>query len=106
MQIRPITPSFKGYIELSASPTTYDKYKPTTINTNSIIITESHVNEMGYKNLGITHISNGGEAYVTSCPYDLVQKACILADQHKNAIVSIDSENKISIKKLNSNSIE
>lgn len=106
MQIRPITPSFKGYIEVSASPVKYDKYEPTTFNTNSIILTNAPVNERGYKNLGITHISNGGEAYVTSCPYDLVQKACILADQHKNAIVSIDSENKISIKKLNSNSIE
>ncbi len=100
MQIRPITPSFKGYIEISASPVKYDKYEPTTINTNSIILTNAPVNERGYKNLGITHISNGGEAYVTNCPYSVVQKACILADQNKNAIVSIDSENKISTKKL------
>lgn len=104
MPIRPITPSFKGYIELSASPIKYDKYEPTTINTNSIILTNAPVNERGYKNLGITHISNGGEVYVTNSPYSVVQKACILADQNKNAIVSIDSEDKISLKKLNSDS--
>lgn len=99
MQIRPITPSFKGYIEISACPVNYNKYEPTTINTNSIIVTNANVDERGYKSLGITHISNGGEAYVTSCPYDLVQKACILADQHKDSIVSIDSEYNILVKK-------
>lgn len=104
MQIRPITPSFKGYIEVSASPVKYDKYEPTTFNTNSIILTNAPVNERGYKNLGITHISNGGEAYVTNCAYSVLQKACILAEQNKDALVKIDSKDKITIKKFNSDS--
>ena len=95
MPIRPITPSFKGYIELSASPVKYNKYEPTTINTNSIIVTNANVDERGYQ-----------KAYVTNCPYYVVQKACILADQNKNAIVSIDSEDKISLKKLNLDQIK
>lgn len=106
MPIRPVMPSFKGYIELNASPVKYNKYEPTTINTNSIIVTNANVDERGYQNSGITHISNGGEAYVTNCPYYVVQKACILADQNKNAIVSIDSEDKISLKKLNLDQIK
>ena len=106
MQIRPITPSFKGYIEVSASPVKYDKYEPTTFNTNSIIVTNANVDERGYQNSGITHISNGGEAYVTNSPYYVVQKACILADKYKDAIVSINSEDKISIKKLNLDQIK
>ena len=106
MQIRPVMPSFKGYIELNATRINSHPSGYTTFNTNSIIVTNANVDERGYQNSGITHISNGGEAYITNCPYYVVQKACILADQNKNAIVSIDSEDKISLKKLNLDQIK
>lgn len=101
MQIRPVMPSFKGYIELNATRINSHPSAYTTFNTNSIIVTLPSYNQSDY---GSTYISNGGEAYITNCPYSVVQKACILADQHKNAIVSIDAENEISINKFNSES--
>lgn len=103
MQIRPVMPSFKGYIELNATRINSHPSGSTTFNTNSIIVTSPPYSKSDYAS---TYISNGGEAYLTDCPYYIVQKACLLADQHKDSIVSIDSENKISIKKLNSDSIE
>lgn len=54
----------------------------------------------------MTHISSGGVSYITKIPYYILQKACILADQNKNAIVSIDSEDKISLKKFNLDQIK
>lgn len=96
-------PSFKGYIELNATRINSSPSGSTTFNTNSIIVTSPPYSKSDYAS---TYISNGGEAYLTDSPYYIVQKACILADQHKDSIVSIDSENKISIKKFNSDSIE
>ena len=99
MQIRPITPSFNGYIEVHANP-----YLPheaqsgnTTFNTNSITITQAPYSKADYYS---TYIANSGEAYLSTCPYSVLQKACLLADRHKDAIVSIDSNNHISIKEL------
>lgn len=103
MPIRPVMPSFKGYIELNATRMNSHPSGYTTFNTNSIIVTSPPYSKSDY---GSTYISNGGEAYLTDCPYYIVQKACILADQNKNAIVSIDSEDKISLKKLNLDQIK
>ena len=103
MQIRPVMPSFKGYIELNATRMNSQPSGYTTFNTNSIIVTSPPYSKGDY---GSTYISNGGEAYLTDRPYYIVQKACILADQNKDAVVSIDSENKILIKKFNLDQIK
>ncbi len=97
MQIRPVMPSFKGYIELMANQINSHPSGYTTFNTNSIIVTSPPYSKSDYAS---TYISNGGEAYLTECPYYIVQKACILADQNKDSIVKIDSNNKITIQKI------
>ena len=97
MQIRPVMPSFKGYIELMANQINSHPSGYTTFNTNSIIVTSPPYSKSDY---GSTYISNGGEGYLTECPYYIVQKACILADQNKDSIVKIDSNNKITIQKI------
>ena len=97
MQIRPVMPSFKGYIELIANQINSHPSAYTTFNTNSIIVTSSPYSKSDY---GSTYISNGGEAYLTDHPYYIVQKACVLAEKNKDAIVKIDSENKITIQKI------
>lgn len=107
MQIRPITPSFKGYIEVPAKRPRNEYFKPTIFNTNSITLTDGFEPELEYRVFWeMTHISSGGVSYITKIPYYILQKACILADQNKNAIVSIDSEDKISLKKFNLDQIK
>lgn len=100
MQIKPFAPSFNGYVEVSAR-----RYKPyssqsetTTFNTNSIVITEPPYSES--ENGDNTYIASSGEAYIASCPYPVMQKACLLADQKKDAIVHINQYNKISITEI------
>ena len=73
MQIRPILPSFKGYVEVNCRQEKNGRLTPMTFNTNSIAFSPSLDN-------GKTEIFYGSQICTADCPYDTFQQTCLKAD--------------------------
>ena len=73
MQIRPISPSFNGYVEVNCRQERNGRLTSMTFNTNAISFSPSLKS-------GKTDIYYGSQVCTADCPYDTFQQACLKAD--------------------------
>lgn len=86
MQIRPISPSFNGYVEVNCRQERNGRLTSMTFNTNAISFSPSLKN-------GKTDIYYGSQEYTADCPYDTFQQACLKSDV-SGKIESAHAENE------------
>ena len=94
MQIRPISPSFKGYVEAKCKENLVGSWKdalPVTFNTNSISYSPRPYCSDPLADYNRTEIKCGSDTYIADCPYDTFQKACLKSDspEMKGKLVKI-----------------
>lgn len=88
MQIRPVSPSFKGYVEAKCKENLDGSWKdalPVTFNTNSITYSPNAAKEC------LTEVHCGNNRYFVNCIYDRFQEACLLSDsdEMKGKVVKV-----------------
>lgn len=81
MQIRSVSPSFKGFVEVNCRRQ-YDGFNaPFTFNTNAISYSPRPYCSDPLADYNSTEIKCGSDTYIADCPYDTFQKACLQSDR-------------------------